>query len=126
NGVLTFDNNTPTGVANQGAFDQAIDIITGMAEESGLFKLNLKLSPFNGDFIPRYQDAKGNFDGMAYTLSSLTIDPFNYLKAYYHPSGAQRQGTDETFRDLIDKAGKEFDEKKRQALLHDVQRHEAQ
>jgi ABC-type transport system substrate-binding protein len=63
---------------------------------------------------------------MAYTLSSLTIDPYNYLKSYYHPSGAQRQGTDDTFRDLIDKAGKEFDDKKRQAILHDVQRHEAE
>jgi ABC-type transport system substrate-binding protein len=126
NSALEIDNNTPTGLGTQATFDRGVEIMVGFVEESGLFKTSRKLSPFAPTFIQNFNNAKGNFNGVAFTQSSLVQDPTNYLRSYYHPTGSRRQGTDDTFADLLDKAKGEFDEKKRQALLWDVQRREAE
>jgi peptide/nickel transport system substrate-binding protein len=124
--AVEVDNNTPTGLGTQATFDRGVEIIVGFVEDGGLFKTNRKLSPFAPTFLANFNTAKGNFNGVAFFQSSLVQDPTNYLRAYYHPSGSRRQGTDDTFAELLDKAKGEFDDKKRQALLWDVQRREAE
>ena len=51
-------------------------------------------------------------------------DPITSLYQFYHPGGGLTQGTDATMEDLINKANREFDTKKRIELAHEIQRYE--
>jgi len=118
---------SPTNLGNQQAFDRALEIILGMALDSRLFKNESRQRfPWVPEFTQKIELAKGRFDGVAFTQSSLTQDPTNYLRLWYHPAGDRVGGTDKVFEELLDKAVLEYDDNKRRELIHEVQRHEAE
>jgi ABC-type transport system substrate-binding protein len=101
--------------------------LIGMAEGSGLFRLKLDPVNYNADWTPKYRNIKGKFVGAGTWTPNLgTDDPTNQLYSLYNSNGALYQGGDQMLDDLTNKMLKEFDTKKRQALAHDVQRHEAE
>jgi ABC-type transport system substrate-binding protein len=57
-------------------------------------------------------------------LNNQSLDPTNYLYTFYHPSGSFTQGTDDTFKRMIEQAIQEFDDSKRREIVHNIQRHE--
>jgi peptide/nickel transport system substrate-binding protein len=105
-----------------------LDVITEMANESGLFKITqVPIPNFGGEFVPKYQQqAFGTFNGIAIALSSGVAgnDPANYLFYYYNQSGSRRQGTDEHLTDLTSKAVGEFDTEARRQLVREIQQYE--
>jgi ABC-type transport system substrate-binding protein len=118
---------SPTNLGAQASFDRALEIVLGMALDSGLFSNEKREQmPWVPDFIQQVNSKKGQIDGVAFTQSRLTFDPTNYLRLWYHPAGQRVQGTDSTFEELLDRAVAEFDDQERMALIHEVQRHEAE
>jgi peptide/nickel transport system substrate-binding protein len=127
NGVENFELVYPArSAAVPAAYYDGLDALIGMTQESGLFrwKLNVVQNYF-ADWFPKYHNqSQGTFSGVTISLSNLAEDPANYLFSYYNSKGTLRQGSDATLDDLTTKAVKEFDNKKRQALVHDIQRYE--
>ena len=124
--MLPVDVGSPSSVSGQSTFDQIVDLLTGMAETAGLFKAQRKQAAFGAAFNQAWGSKHGQFDGLAFTQSALSIGPVTDLRSAYHSKSSTSHGTDSTFDDLLDKARGEFDDKKRQEILYDAQRHEAE
>jgi peptide/nickel transport system substrate-binding protein len=90
------------------------------------------------DYIPKYRDANGQYDGWAYhTVSGTTparISPISALTSEYwsksgvtfrgfSASGKNDQAGDPTVDGLIEKARLEKDENKRKSYVHDLQKY---
>ncbi len=107
-----------------------LDVITEMANESGLFKITqVPVQNFGGEFVPKYQQQLNSaFNGIAIALSSAVAgnDPANYLFYYYNQAGSRRQGTDQHLTDLTSKAIAEFDTEARRQLVLQIQQYEGQ
>jgi ABC-type transport system substrate-binding protein len=105
-----------------------LEALIGMTADSGVFKVNLHLlNNYDAEWVPRYHNqSNGPFSGVTVSLSSLAQDPATYLHAYYNSRGPLRQGTDATLDEMTNKIVKEFDEKRRMALAHDIQRYEGE
>jgi peptide/nickel transport system substrate-binding protein len=125
NGVDTDVHFPASGIPT--AFYQQYPALVGMVSDSGLFRITLDPVNYNVDWTPKYRTIRGQFVGVG-TWSPATgyPDPTNELFAVHHSSGGLFQGGDAKMDDLLKKALAEFDVKKRQALVHDVQRHEAE
>src|SRR5581483_3587179 len=108
------------------AYFDGLDALIGMTQESGLFKWKLnQVQNYYADWFPKYHNqSMGTFSGVTVSLSSLAEDPANYLFSYYNSKGSLRQGSDSTLDDLTGKAIKEFDTKKRQDVVKEIQRYE--
>jgi len=88
------------------------------------WKLNL-IQNYFAEWFPRYHNqSNGTFSGVTISLSNLAEDPANYLFSYYNSRGTLRQGSDSTLDELTSKAVQEFDAKKRQSIVHEIQRYE--
>jgi ABC-type transport system substrate-binding protein len=105
-------------------FTQDMEVILGMIDESRLFKVNRIGHRFVPDFLPNYRSSRGRHNGVGLMLNNQTLDPASYLYTFYHPSGSFTQGTDNTFKTQIEAAMQEFDDGKRKAIVHELQRHE--
>jgi ABC-type transport system substrate-binding protein len=105
-----------------------LEPLFGMTADSGVFKVNVNLlANYDADWVPKYHNQSlGPFSGVTISLSSLAQDPATYLHSYYNSKGALRQGSDSTLDDLTTKMVREFDNKKRMELGHDIQRYEGQ
>ena len=105
-----------------------LEALIGMTADSGVFKVNMHLlNNYDAEWVPRYHNqSNGPFSGVTVSLSSLAQDPATYLHAYYSSRGPLRQGTDATLDEMTNKIVKEFDEKRRMALAHDIQRYEGE
>jgi len=108
------------------AYYDGLDALIGMTQESNLFKWKLNVvQNYFADWFPKYHNqSAGPFSGVTISLSNLAEDPANYMFSYYNSKGTLRQGSDSTLDDLTSKAIAEFDSKKRQALVHEIQRYE--
>jgi hypothetical protein len=97
-----------------------------MTQESGLFKWKLNLvQNYYADWFPKYHNqSMGTFSGVTVSISSLAEDPANYMFSYYNSKGSLRQGSDDKLDELTSAAVKEFDTKKRQSVVWDIQRYE--
>lgn len=127
NGVDT-DLNLPANgpdVPNAVSFFRIVDIVVAMVQNSGLFRLNRKDWRFQLEFQPKFRDATGKFDGAAINLAGIPApDPITSLYQFYHRGGGLTQGTDATLEEMITRANKEFDVKKRREISDDIQRYE--
>ncbi len=127
NGVSDYNLYTAAPAAGlPAAYTQLLETVVGLTQDSGLFKPNrVIIQNFFSEFIPKYHNqALAPFSGVSISLSSLTEDPANYLFSYYNSKGSLRMGTDSTLDDMTSKAIAEFDDKKRQQLVQDIQRYE--
>jgi ABC-type transport system substrate-binding protein len=108
------------------AFFQARrEILMGMLESSGLFRLTSNQISFATEWNPVFRNNKGQFEGLAMTLDTNELDAAVDLYSHYHPEGSRNFGSDQELKRLTEAMLREFDVKKRVELSHDLQRHEA-
>jgi ABC-type transport system substrate-binding protein len=126
-GVSDYDLYTAApGAGLPAQYSSFLEAVVGLTQDSGLFTPNrVVVQNFFSEFIPKYHNqARGSFAGVSISLSNLAEDPANYLFSYYNTRGSLRMGTDSTLDDLTAKAIVEFDNAKRQEIVHDIQRYE--
>jgi ABC-type transport system substrate-binding protein len=121
-----------TGYPN--VYYQYIDVILAMVPEAG-FRTKIHTVNFNTEWRPQLADARGQFEGVSFILDSGGAELANYLYLHYHINGSLNHGYDadglnrregdSTLNDLTTRARLEFDEKKRQDLVNDIQKYEA-
>lgn len=109
---------TPAGLYN------GLEALIAMTQDTGLFRFRRQTVGFAAEWVPRWQNARGQFSGVGIGPPAPAADPVQYLFAHYHPAGAYLQGTDPTLQDLTLKAVREFDWKRRLELAQDAQRYE--
>ncbi|HLF76090.1 MAG TPA: ABC transporter substrate-binding protein, partial [Dehalococcoidia bacterium] len=112
-----------------------IQIIEGFAGEAG-FQITPKLIDYNRDYVPNYRDSEGQFSGIGY--KSGPAPPASEASArlindFYSKSATTRYGYDvkgvgdnsgDPFVDSkLDAARTEFDNAKRMAIVHELQRY---
>lgn len=110
----------PGSPANQ----PSLDILTGFARDSGLFRFQINQINFNTEWLPNYQNGRGLFDGVAIVTAGRNLDPAIWAYSYYSTKGTRAQGTDAFLDELSSKALTEFDTKKRLEIVHETQRYE--
>ena len=116
-------------------FPKLVEVVEGMMAEGG-FRFKKNIVHYSNEFIPKYRDAKGNFEGMSYksgptppandALAYLIF--FNYSKggnAFYgfDAAGKGDNSGDPKVDELLLKAKAEIDTEKRKALVYEVQRY---
>jgi ABC-type transport system substrate-binding protein len=101
------------------------EIILGMVRDSQLFRFEIDQVNYNTEWTPRFRNIRGQFDSVAMILDTATPDPTNYMFTRFNSAGALYQGSDSVLEDLTKRSISEFDTKKRQDMVHEMQRHEA-
>jgi ABC-type transport system substrate-binding protein len=120
------------------AYVQDVDIMDQFAREIGL---NIKATPldYNLDYLPKYVTQQGKVSGLFYGIGAVSSPDATdyYVWRFYSKSGATSgslgfggpdgslgdQSGDPEVDSMIDKAKAEFDGRKRNAILGDLQRH---
>jgi ABC-type transport system substrate-binding protein len=106
-------------------YHESVQIISDEMAKSGLFRVRLQRPPY-AEYLPRiYQqrDFKGasiNHPEFVYT-AEVDLNLFNW----YHSKGARRKwiGDDQKLDDMIIQQRREADDKKRLAIIHDIQKY---
>ncbi|HNM78839.1 MAG TPA: ABC transporter substrate-binding protein [Tepidiformaceae bacterium] len=112
-------------------FPKHAEVIKGMLEESGLFKLKQVNPDYQTDYLPKYYFAKGDFTGIAVGASTAYPEVDQFLFSYYHSKGARQKSTyqgteiDAKSDSMIEAQRKELDPAKRAQLIKDWQKYAA-
>jgi ABC-type transport system substrate-binding protein len=112
-------------------YQQAVQLLHGIIQESGLFDARLNPLDYQSDYIPNVHfggSAIGAWDGIAVTPAAQGDDAGHQLLAQYHSGGnASRQpkGEDPKLDQMIDAQIREADVDKRIELIKDIQRYMA-
>jgi peptide/nickel transport system substrate-binding protein len=108
-----------------GDFYKLADIAINMVRDAGVFTLDLNL-PQRTEWLDRFLNIRGGQveSGVVHFADILTLEPTNSLFGKYHSAGSRYMGGDATMDDLLNRALREFDDNKRKALIHELQRHE--
>ena len=104
-------------------------MLHGMWQDSGNFKLEQLTYPnYNTDFQPQYINSRGKWDGIASTQTAprpeVDVLIFEYFKSSNRRAGhVMDDGKPDTvLDDLVAKQRAELDDKKRGALIEEIQR----
>jgi peptide/nickel transport system substrate-binding protein len=116
-------------------FPKMVEVVEGMMAEGG-FRFRKNIVNYGSEFIPRYRDGKGNYEGLSYKRGPTPpaddavayLMFFNYSKGGvafygYDAAGKGDNSGDPKVDDLLLKARGEIDNAKRQALIYEVQRY---
>jgi peptide/nickel transport system substrate-binding protein len=116
-------------------FVRLVEVLEGMEAEGG-FRFRKNIVQYATEFIPKYRDALGNFEGMSYKSGPTPpaedavahLSFFNYSKGGSGFYGFDAAGKGDNSGDpqvdaLLLKARGEIDTNRRRALVHDVQRY---
>src|SRR4029078_1091715 len=78
------------------AYQDGLDALIGMTQESNLFKWKLNvIQNYFAAWFPKYHNqSAGPFSGVTISLSNLAEDPANYLFSYYNSKGTLRQAAE--------------------------------
>ena len=106
------------------SFQSRREILMGMMESSGLFRLQSNLISFANEWNPQFRNNKGEFVGMAMTLDTSELDTAVDLYSHYNRQGSRNFGGDEELDRLTSAMLREFDINERQQLAHELQRYE--
>lgn len=101
------------------------EILHGMLETTGLFKLDINLIDFNTEWNAAFRNNKGEYNGMHITLDTWELDAAVDLYSHYNRAGSRAFGGDDELDRLTEAMLLEFDLEKRIALAHDLQKYEA-
>jgi ABC-type transport system substrate-binding protein len=104
------------------------EVIIQMLNEGGV-KATLKLVDYSTEFLPKYHLSKGLHEGFLFNPQGAHADPAVWLYLFLHSAGGRThvaKDLDPEIDRLIDAQFKEFDLKKRQSIVQDLQRHVAQ
>jgi len=100
------------------------DIFMGQVENSGVFKMNRKLIQYQTEWnTEQYRFSKGNFVGATWGPDTAPADPTSAVFFLFNSQGGYFQGGDARLDELTNQARREFDDKKRMELVHEVQRY---
>ena len=124
----TFIRSTEYGVN----FQKEVEVRQGFNLEAG-FRINNNLVDYQTEFIPRYRDSNGKFEGISYRSGppASSGDPVAQMHYWYHSkagssffgfdaAGRGDQSGDPRVDGDIEKAQQEFDNNKRQALITEL------
>lgn len=100
------------------------EILEGMMETSGLFRVTTNVVDFNTEWNPVWNVNRGEFSGMAMHLDTNELDPAVDLHSHYNSAGSRYFGGDEELDRLTDAMLREFDLDARKQLAHELQRYE--
>jgi peptide/nickel transport system substrate-binding protein len=110
---------------------QQADTLKGMLEATGDLKLRQNNPDYQTEFLPRYSDSRGDFDGMYVAATTVYPDIDGHLFAYYHKAGSSAQiafkgsGGDEQSYAMIEAQRRELDPDKRTQIVKDWQKYMA-
>lgn len=99
-----------------------------MAIEAGC-KCKTQVLPFVTNFVPRYRDARGDFEGVASRGTGAVVPDAveRFLTEYSENLQVflviNDGKPDQPFEDMMAKACQELDTKRRKSLVHDMQRY---
>jgi peptide/nickel transport system substrate-binding protein len=121
------------GGANYGTdYQRMIEVLQGMNAEAG-FKFKANVVDYTSEFLPRYRDARGQHEGLTYKQGPRpSEDPaaraeFDFYSKSgpnflgFDANGGNTQAGDPKVDEIFNKARGEVDEKKRKALLQELQ-----
>ena len=111
-------------------FDRLRQVQHAMWQDSGNFKLEQHIYPnYNTDYQPRFVNTPGQWEGIASTTTAARPE-LDVLLYEYFKSNNRRAGhvmpdgkPDAKLDDLVEKQRAEVDEKKRAAIVEDIQRY---
>jgi len=119
--------------ANYGTdYQRQIEVLQGMNADAG-FKFKNNAIDYTSEFLPKYRDARGQHEGLTYKQGPRpSEDPaarteFDFYSKSgqnflgYDANGGNTQAGDPMVDGLLDKARGEVDDKKRKALLFELQ-----
>ncbi len=121
--VQVYSDETPTSFAPP--IYRRVDIVMNMIEESGVFKMRRRPLEWATEWSPQIRQGKGNFNGASWGPDTSSLDPTRDAFFIYNPKGGYYEGGDATLEDLTIKAVREFDERKRQEIIKEIQRYDA-
>jgi ABC-type transport system substrate-binding protein len=102
------------------------EIFMGMLESSGFWKVKRNTMSWQSEWNTlNYRYAKGNFNGTSWGPDVTGGDATSSLFFFYNEAGGAYWGADAELSTRTEAARQEFDDKKRMALAHDIQRYEA-
>jgi peptide/nickel transport system substrate-binding protein len=126
-----IDTKFTTRTDNNPTMSKQAEVLVGMWESNGDFKIKMNIVDNRSDFTPNYTNAMDKHDGIAFSVAAAPPDLDSYLYTYYK-SGAPRTGhldangqPDTTIDDYLAKQRTEADQTKRAAVLKDFQRYAA-
>ena len=100
------------------------EIFMGMVEGSTVFRPKRVLINYQTEWnTERYRFSKGAFNGATWGPDTSAPDGATAAFFLYNSKGGYYQGGDAKMDDLTVKARREFDEKKRLDLVHDIERY---
>src|SRR5262249_19708241 len=102
------------------------EIVMGMLNDSGMFKLNRKELSWAVDWVPQIRNSKGKFNGASWGPDTASADLVSAAYFVYNSQGGYFEGGDQTLEDLSAKVRREFDDKARAEILKEIQRYDAQ
>lgn len=112
-------------------FPKTCDVLLGMLNDSGLFKVKTVNPDYTTDYLPNYYYAKGNFKGIAMGMPTAFPEIDQSLFYYYHSTGGAQETTymgknpDKTSDSMIEAQRSEMDPTKRVKIIQDWQRYVA-
>lgn len=113
-------------------FPNQAELLKGMLEASGLFKLQQVNPDYQTEYLTKYYFGKGDFKGIAIGASTQYPEIDQFLFSYYHSSGSRQkvafQGGDGDAESdkLIEQQRQETDPAKRIEIIKNWQRHVAE
>jgi ABC-type transport system substrate-binding protein len=135
NGVVEQPVAYIAGAEGGPGYREDAEVLVGMWNATGDFKLQPNPVDYNTVFFPRYgsNNPRRDFEGKGGVALGSAADPADvdgWLSAVYSPAGGNYRfepdfPNDARFDSLIKAQRVEFDPKRRAALLHDLQRHAA-
>jgi ABC-type transport system substrate-binding protein len=115
-------------------YNKSIEVLAGMIPSAG-FRHKFTEMNFAGEFRSVVQNGGGKFEGVSFINSFSVPDPSDFLFRFYNSKGATFYGFDAEGRgtgagdpaldELTSKMRREFDDKKRLDVVHEIQRYEA-
>ncbi len=112
-------------------FPKQCEVIKGMLEADGLFKLKQVNPDYQTDYVPKIYFGKGDFKGIAIGATTQFPEVDQFLFAYYHSQGSrqkvafQGKNGDETSDKMIEQQRQELDAAKRTQIIKDWQKYTA-
>jgi dipeptide transport system substrate-binding protein len=113
----------PSPTSFPASFYTRAEIFMGMIENSGVFRMKRDLITYQDWNTEKVRFSKGKFSGATWGPDTATGDPSANAFFLYNSKGGYYQGGDDKLDELTAKARSEFDDKKRQELVHEVQRY---
>jgi peptide/nickel transport system substrate-binding protein len=100
------------------------ELLAGQLRDAGI-TVNEKVEDYVSWFLPKVYRGRGNWSGMAYGAVGVKFSPESFIYSHFHPGPGTAHYGEGLFPDLVNRIKamlKEFDDKKRTAMVKDFER----